>query len=435
MPLASIGLDFGTTNTVLAHSPDGERVNAMTFNHLGEPFSACRSVLCFWLQQGRGPDAMETEIGPWAVDQFISFPDDSRFIQSFKTFAASSLFQHTRVFAKRCAFEDLLATFLAHLLNHAGEGEERLPQRVVIGRPVRFAGQRPDEALAVERYLTALRRLGAEDIRFVYEPVAAAFYFVRRMRRDCTVLVADFGGGTSDFSLMRFERQGGRFTARALATSGVGIAGDRFDFQIIDRLISPLLGKGSHYVTMGKRLEMPSHFYASFARWNELSLMRGSDTFRDLKQLARLSEEPACINQFIELIEANLGYALYQAVSQAKTALSGAEEAELHFAAGGLDLKTTIRRSDFDDWIADDIAQMEGALDEALCAARIEAGEVDKVFLTGGTSFVPRVRRLFEERFGAEKIETGDELISIAHGLSLIAARDDIDQWCVAAPL
>ena len=56
-------------------------------------------------------------------------------------------------------------------------------------------------------------------------------------------------------------------------------------------------------------------------------------------------------------------------------------------------------------------------------------GTVTGATFTGGTSFVPAVRRIFTERFDADRIETGGELLSIAHGLALIGERDDITQW------
>jgi hypothetical chaperone protein len=123
---------------------------------------------------------------------------------------------------------------------------------VIVGRPVTFAGGNPDEALALARYEAGFQRLGFTDIRYAYEPVGAAFFFARQLTQDATVLVADFGGGTSDFSIVRFEREAGRLRSTALARSGVGVAGDAFDYRIIDQLVSPELGKGSLYKAFDK---------------------------------------------------------------------------------------------------------------------------------------------------------------------------------------
>lgn len=243
------------------------------------------------------------------------------------------------------------------------------------------------------------------------------------------MLVADFGGGTTDYSLIRFETAGGRLSATPIGHSGVGIAGDQFDARIVDNIVAPRIGKGSYFKSFDKLLEVPSGYYANFSRWNQLSVFKTSREFSDLKTLVRASLEPEKLETFIDLIEHDEGYPLYQAVSATKMALSQADEAEFHFAPLGRDGHMTVKRADFESWIAPDLARIEGALDEILAKTNTKAEEIDKVFLTGGTSFVPAVRRLFTERFDAGRIESGGELLSIAHGLALIGERDDIGQW------
>src|SRR3546814_4065693 len=137
--------------------------------------------------------------------------------------------------------------FLRRLAGYAGEAWPSEVSRIVVGRPVRFAGASPDEGLATERYTAALTRLGFPEIHYVYEPVAAAHYFARDLVRDATVLVADFGGGTTDYSLIRFEREAGRLRATPIGHSGVGIAGDQFDARIIAPSVAPEIGKGSQF--------------------------------------------------------------------------------------------------------------------------------------------------------------------------------------------
>lgn len=437
---SSLGLDFGTTNSVVAlpaktfENQGSGGAAPLVFEHPAGPISAFRSVLCFWSDESGPHSPIESDAGPWAIDHFIENPGDCRFLQSLKSFAASPLFKDTRIYGRRLTFEDLLANFLRLLRARADGQIAEIPARLVVGRPVAFAGGNPDPVLALSRYRAALSRFGAEDIRFVYEPVAAAFFFAQRLTRDATVLVADFGGGTSDFSIMRFEREGGKLRTRALASSGVGVAGDSFDFQIIDKLVSPQLGKGSTYRSTSQELLMPNRFFSTFARWSELSVMKTSRDFREFKKLQADSTVPERLQAFIDLVEGDLGYALYKAVSEAKARLSDTAETEFHFASGSIDLRSELRRADFESWIEEDLNKMKAAVEAALEQAKLEAGEIDKVFLTGGSSFVPAVRRLFEERFGAGKIETGDELVSIAQGLALIGESEDIDQWCAPEP-
>ncbi len=422
----ALGLDFGTTNTVLALADGGAATHSMTFTSSAGEADSMRTALSFMKDR---PGALSVEAGKAAIQQFIDNPGDCRFLQSIKTFAASAVFQGTLVFARRYNFEDLMEVFLRRLKAYAGEEWRGDFSRLVAGRPVSFAGSSPDETLAIARYNEALTRLGFPEIHYVYEPVAAAFYFAQHLKADANVLVADFGGGTTDYSLIRFETAGGRLSATPIGHSGVGIAGDQFDARIVDNIVAPLIGKGSYFKSFDKLLEVPSGYYANFSRWNQLSVFKTSKEFSDLKTLVRASLEPEKLETFVDLIEHDEGYPLYQAVSATKMALSQADEAEFHFPPLGRAGHMAVKRADFESWIAPDLARIEGALDEILEKTNTRAEEIDKVFLTGGTSFVPAVRHLFTERFDAGRIESGGELLSIAHGLALIGERDDIGQW------
>ncbi len=426
-----LGVDFGTTNTVLSlHDGEGGAQIIRFAIPGGETATAFRSVLSF----REHPDPARPraiEAGPWAIEEYLESPFDTRFIQSFKTFAASPQFQSTEIFGRRYDFEDLLWAFLARLRAHGGDDLIDLPERVVIGRPVQFAGAQPDPDLALQRYEAAFRRLGFTELHYVYEPVAAAFYFAQRLTGAAVVLVADFGGGTSDFSIIRFERQDGVVRSTPLAQAGVGVAGDAFDYRIIDQVVSPQMGKGSSYQSLGKVLPVPNRYYSAFARWSQLALMKSSRELRELKSLARTALDPR-LGAFVELIEDDHGYELYQAVSRAKETLSRQDSAPFHFKAGGIDIAADIRRADFEAWIAPELAQIEAAVQRALDQAGLEADGVDQVFLTGGSSFVPAVRRIFTDRFGPERIATGGEFESIATGLGLIGEDEDLERWSVS---
>lgn len=423
-----LGVDFGTTNTVVSlHDEAGQLV--IPFDAPEGRTTAFRSVLSF----GESADPAHPralEAGPWAIERYLEDPRETRFIQSFKTFAASPLFQQTEVFSRRYTFEDLLGAFLLQLKAHAGERLERIPKVVVVGRPVAFAGASADADLALRRYEGAFRRLGVQTLRTAYEPVAAAFYFAQRLQTSAVVLVADFGGGTSDFSVIRFDRRGGSLSSAALGHAGAPVAGDAFDYRLIDAVVSPELGKGSTYQSFGKVLPVPTRYYAAFARWSQLAIMRSTRDFRDLKSLARTATDPR-LSAFVELIEDDHGFPLYRAVSRTKEALSLNDVAPFRFQAGAIDIKAEVRRQDFERWIAPELAQIERALEAALGAAQVGPADVDQVFLTGGSSFVPAVRRLFTDRFSG-RVATGGEFVSIASGLGLMGQSPDLERWSVA---
>jgi hypothetical chaperone protein len=427
----SLGIDFGTTNTVLALAgAEGAAQLVRLAAPLGET-AAFRSALGFHAPSEQSRERTITA-GPWAIEAYAEDPHDVRFIQSFKTFAASQSFNETQILGRRYKFEDLLSAFLLKLREHAG-GQLPELKRIIVGRPVIFAGASASAPLALERYETAFRRLGFEDIRYAYEPVGAAFFFARELQEDATVLVGDFGGGTSDFSIIRFEREAGEVRATPLGRSGVGVAGDAFDYRIIDNLVSPDLGKGSAYESFGKVLPIPNRYYAAFARWDQLALMRASRDMREIRSLERDAVEPEKIGRLIEVLDENLGYQLYRAVSELKIALSSQETAEFRFHAGSIDIGREVARREFEGWITPELALIEKAVDAALADAELTADGIDRVFLTGGSSLTPAVRDVFHRRFPSERIETGAELESIASGLALIGREKSVERWTSGA--
>ena len=213
---------------------------------------------------------------------------------------------------------------------------------------------------------------------------------------------------------------GCRIVEAAVKKAGdVGIAGDVFDFRIIDQVISPRLGKGGTYRVMGGAdLPVPPDWYSAFARWHRLSLMKNPRTLRDMRDVMGNARDPHRLANLIDLVEDEMGYRLYQTVSAAKAALSTAPATRLCFRHKALEIDTEITRPQFEAWIAPDIARFAAAVD--LVLAQSGAPAIDHVFLTGGTSFVPAVRRLFDARFGAERVSTGGEFVSVAEGLALV---------------
>ena len=414
----TLGLDFGTTNTVAAIADDAEpRLVALGDGHV------FRTALCFWHDEGvRG--GLAVEAGHAAIREYLEYPSDSRFIQSFKSVAASASFDTAPVFEKRYRFEELGRLFLEA---HAGGALDRL-DRVVVGRPVTYAGSRPDEAVARARYDAMFAGFAAE-VAYVYEPLAAAYGYASTLAEPATLLVADFGGGTSDFSVVRVEAPGAARRCIPLGQAGIGIAGDRFDARIVDKLVLPFLGKGGQYRSFDKLLDIPGGHFADVADWSKLALMRNRRTLAELDRLRRSAIDPDAIGRLIALIDNELGFPLYDAVGRLKRALSEVEETSFSFEGAGLAIEAPVTRTEFERWIADDVARIGATVDRALVAAGVADTRIHRVFLTGGTSLVPAVRRVFIARFGANWITAGGELTSIAHGLSLIAQEDDASAW------
>jgi hypothetical chaperone protein len=418
-----VGLDIGTTNSAVAvlDEKNGSRVELARFEHAAGESETFRSLLYF--RGGERPIG-----GPRAIDRYLAAEGDGRLIQSMKSYLADRSFQATSIFGRTTSLVDLVTTLLRELRAGAEAKFGPLGSRAVVGRPVHFASERneEDEALAVERLRAALAAAGWSDVELEYEPVAAAHFYETQLDHDELVLIADFGGGTSDFSLIRVgPGQRERGVERILGTDGVGIAGDALDARLLQKLVAPMLGMGGTYrsVMGDKDLPVPVWIYSRLLRWHHLSFLKTRKNIELLEGIASQAADAGPMRSLLHVIENDLGYHLYRAVERTKVALSSAEEAHFSLSDAPLEIEASVTRAQFEEWISEDMEKMETCVDGLLSRVGVDRSEVDQVFMTGGSSFVPRVRRIFEDRFGKDRIRAGGEMISVASGLALRAAR------------
>jgi hypothetical chaperone protein len=179
-----------------------------------------------------------------------------------------------------------------------------------------------------------------------------------------------------------------------------------------------MFGRGSDYETGGKALEIPRWLYTHLEQWHMLSLLKTPRNLQLLRRLQHEAREPERLVWLRFLVEADLGFALPQAVDRAKQELSRAEETVLVFEEAPIRLRARVTRADFERWIGRELEAIAACADRTLRAAGADPRAVDRVFMTGGSSFVPAVRRIFEERFGAASLRGGDEFVSVARGLA-----------------
>jgi hypothetical chaperone protein len=194
-------------------------------------------------------------------------------------------------------------------------------------------------------------------------------------------------------------------------------------------VVSPRLGKGTQFKSIDKILPIPQHYHASFARWHQLAMLKTPEHLRELARLQRSSLSPDKIAAFLDIIRNDWGFNIYRAVSDTKVRLSSAATATFVLRLGELNIEQEISRRDFERWIADDIARIEQTVDQLLQTKGVPLDEIDSVFLTGGSSFIPAVRRVFETRFGAQRLTDGENFQSVAFGLALIGLEDDLGPW------
>jgi hypothetical chaperone protein len=413
----SVGIDFGTTNSAIAVANAGS-VQVAHFPFLGGIADTFRSVLFF--EHAIGSGAVPRPLaGPPAIERYLEPHEGGRLIQSLKSFAANRTFQSTQIGTRQYKLEDLIGIFLKALRSAVEKQFGPLGEHAVAGRPVTFVGARKpeDEDLATDRLRRAYAIAGFHHIRFEYEPIGAAYSYAQRLTKSELVLIADFGGGTSDFSIVQLS-PGSKHDI--VATAGVPVGGDTFDARIIRHLVSPILGLGTWYRSVDKTLPVPASLYRKLESWHHLSFLRSRENLRILESVQAQAYEPEKIARFLEIVSEDLGYHLHQSVQRTKMELSRCEETEFAFSDTSVEIRSRVTRDEFESWIAEDLAAIERCVRELLKRSGTAAERIDRVFLTGGSSLVPALRELFVREFGPAKLAAGDEFTSVARGLALI---------------
>jgi hypothetical chaperone protein len=421
----SVGVDFGTSNTVIAVVGADRSSAVLKVKARGGEGAALPSILCFRPAEPNPRDRPISSAGADAIADYVARTGPARLVQSMKSFLGSRAFVDTKVFTHTYTLEALIGTLLQHLYDATSARDLLSECPLVVGRPIEFAGAAPDDELAQARLKAAFESAGRPPDQMRLEPEAAAYAFASRARGRHLVLVADLGGGTSDFSIVEVDADGEQPKITPLAQTGIGIAGDRFDYQVVYNAVCPALGLGSQFQPETKLLPIPLWIYANFASWHQLSMMNNRQTLRHITEILRSAVDQRAFEGLVHVIRNEEGFSLFQAVSRVKQALTVERSAQLRFKAGPVEIDRTVARAEFEQWIADDLARIEATADEAVAVSGVAPGAITRVFMTGGTALVPAVRQLFARKFGADKLVGGDEFSSVAQGLALMGGQRD----------
>lgn len=412
------GLDFGTTNSSLAWvRPDG-RVTLCDLDLSATNQHVLRSLLYYSLE------ARGFVVGQRAIDEYLAEEMQGTLIQSIKTFLADDSFEETFVHDRFYKLEDLISFFFrqVHQVIRTLTDDD---VQLVIGRPAVFVERPEKENLARDRMTRAAQLGQFFHIDFQYEPIAAGLAYESALTSEEIALIGDFGGGTTDFTVMRIGSGSGDARQRdILASSGVQIGGDTFDARIMEAKLAPYFGKGTTYRTMeGKHLPFPASVTTQLGRWHHVGFLRNARTREQLRRIHFTSNAPETIEALQELIASNSAFFLFREIERAKSALSSSERTRLQFDAGLIHIDEPLSRLEFEKIIAGDLDEVRSTMERALRDAEVRRDQVDAVFLTGGSAQIPAVQRLFADELGPEKLRSQDFLTSVALGLGIDARR------------
>jgi hypothetical chaperone protein len=408
------GIDFGTSNSAISifDADRGEIINTIVVP----------SILYFSNTQASN-QPLNYFVGKEAVAEYIKEGMKGRFMKSIKRILPRKSFSDTRVFSKKMTAPDLVTLVLQELKKRADQVIGYSCTKAVIGRPVFFDDDDTEkDALAQTRLLKAAEQAGFTDIRFQYEPIAAAYAYERNIIRKEKVLVADLGGGTTDFTFINLDPAIEKSADRRkdiYATGGVYVGGDSFDSSFMFEKGTPHFGRGDLYQSApGKYLDLPLSLFTNICSWEKMNFFNSWKVRNDIEKYYVLTGKNDKLKNLETLVAHNLGYQLFQAVEKTKIELSSLPASVFQFSTMGIDINDEVGITNYNQVIRKDLDKIETYLDRFLHENNIHAEAVDTIFLTGGTSLVSAVQELFKRKFPQSKIETGDHFISVVKGLA-----------------
>ncbi len=422
---AFAAIDFGTSNSAVAlpDGPLGVRLIEL------EPAQPTMPTAVFYRADGTDPMAEPERLyGRAAIAAYVE-GIDGRLMRSMKSILGSSLVdQSTDVGGGRAVkYLDVIAGYLRQLKRCAEAAAGQPVERVVLGRPVFFVDDDPERDRRAQAALEAAARgVGFAEVQFQYEPIAAALDHERTAASEQLVLVADIGGGTSDFSLVRVgPARRGRPDRRddILANHGVHVAGTDFDRRVELAAILPLMGYGSLGPAVRGRppREVPSAIYFDLATWHLINTCYAPARLAELRAMKDWYADPAHHRRLLRVLEARLGHALAAAAEAAKIEVARHGVARIDLGAVEDGLASVLLEAQAAEAIESDLARIVEAADETLRLAGVPAQAVQVLYFTGGsTGLAPLVDRI-AARFAQAARVRGDRFASVAQGLGLHA--------------
>lgn len=439
-----IGLDFGTTTTV-ASVFDGREVRLLPLDPADATPAVMRSMLLISrdgeilvgreavdaytaANVGRAIQYEEVYVGTIEmtfdrvgtmikdVHAFVDANSPARLFQSLKTALRDPSYTATDVFGTRMRIEEIAAVYLREVRRRI-EGHLGAPvTSLTVGRPVHFTGTVEGDALVEGRMREACALAGFPSVRFVPEPVAAAYAYWRQIGEPRTVFVFDFGGGTLDTTVMLLEPGS---APEVLATGGVSIGGDLLDSRIVTGALLPYFGQGA---TLGpRRLPLPAFIHEHLADWQSIIELNRPGRWEVIEQAVAMGDRPRELRALRALVRNNYGLLLFSEVERAKRLLSGEPVAEVALDVPEISFRHELPRLEFERLIGAEVRAIAACVDETLRAAGARPRDIDVALRTGGSSRIPRFVRLLAERFGAEKLHAMDAFTSVGAGLGVAA--------------
>ena len=408
------GIDFGTTNSALSIYDEDKKEIVKTI--------IVPSLLYFQQDQG-AIESLNYVVGEHAISAYLKDGMKGRFIKSIKQILSRTTFTETKIHNRRYTASDLVTLILKDLKRKADDYIGYDCQKAIIGRPVYFDDDSAQkDTLAQTRLKKAAENAGFNEVRFQFEPIGAAFAYEKTIGKKENVLVADLGGGTTDFTYLVLDpaKVGSKDRKNdMMASGGIYIGGDTFDSAFMWDRGTPYFGKNTLYeATPGKVLTVPISLFANICSWDKMNFFNGLRIQKDLEDYYYYSKKDRKFKNLLTLVDNNLGYSVFQAIEKTKIELSDEPASTFAYSNMEIEINEEISIAQYNALIDKDIKKISAYLDEFMLKNNIEATAIDSLFLTGGSSLVGAVQNLFRTKFPHIPLNSGDNFTSVAQGLA-----------------
>lgn len=410
-----LAIDFGTSNSLVAAANADEIWDPIPLDSEASDPTIFRTLLYF-------PNANKVYYGSEAVTKFTANQADGRLIRSIKRQLPNRSFIGTFIDNRPMNLEDLIGLFLKEVRLRASKHFGVDFEKAVIGRPARFAADDIDDGFAQYRLGDAAKKAGFKSVEFCPEPLAAAYEFRSQVEGTQNLLVGDFGGGTSDFTVIRIGKK--HFEpSDVLSIGGIPTAGDALDSSIMRKYVSPLFGADVEYrMPFGTNvMRMPAHLMAKICSPSDISFLQIQDAnefLRTVRSRALTDLDRANMDRLLILIEDKVGFEIFEKIEGAKRSLSEKPQAQISVTYPGVEFELPLSKLQFDLAIEPNVDAILQKLDETVSASGLSQSEIDIVCCTGGTAKVSAIYAGLVARFGEGKLKKHAFFHSVVKGLA-----------------
>ncbi|MBC7712322.1 MAG: Hsp70 family protein [Rhizobacter sp.] len=411
-------IDFGTSNSLLSHVSNDGKITAIPLE--SDDSFVLRSL--FYT-----PEQNKWFFGKEAIKEYINTDGEGRFFRSVKKFLPERNYNGTTVFNKTMNISEIVATFLGEMRRRANKITGENVIKIVMGRPALYSLDPVDDQLAQDRMQKACELAGFKEVIFCPEPIAAGLDYSNDNLEQKIILIADFGGGTSDFTLMKIHK-GAYSKDDILGLSGIFKAGDALDGVMMKDFIAPHFGSRFEYKIPGGNnvLTFPRQLLTKICSPAHITHLRERDTWEYLQHIQKFAlsaEGTKQMQQLFTLVECQLGFPLFDEIEKTKVRLGKNTDATFKYVYSSMEIEEVIGKNAYEESINSTVDDIMSTMMEVFKQSGVNVSDVAQVCLTGGTSQLNLIRERLALTFGKEKLVEYNIYQSVVNGLAQYAKR------------